>query len=420
MKHRRKQAHAVQASASPSDADEVTVLRSLAASCLACPDRVDRCLIRTAQTQFQKQGYDENIFQVSVRVCGQILFTLHKMGLLSDNIFGVFLSGQTLYSLAITEGVGATGDHRLDSVRETAAGYTIRINKRLICGVDKTDFTLVFVAIEKNSYLFRIDNGLLTPRRMWTHGPCTLFRLKGDVKVPAESLIAEGALARSIVEDALYEERDGLDALNFLATMTPFKTLARGEKIAVLIYRLCYSQVIFAPLDVHYRRLLILALKISTASTVAEIVFGLEASAEDKTKAFTFSIAGGSDRYIKSLIWTYRKIYLKTIDNLVRKKSITGPPARLFALIKRLETDDIVENELEETAFVEVLISLFVTIVILSLARDSGSKLQQSLATLYFDHAAPANDRRLARLLGARILDLDLEVTRVFCQMLAR
>lgn len=399
--------------------EEINVLRALVPLCLDSRDQVDRKALRTAQTEFQRRGFDDNIFQVSVRVCGQILSNLHRLALVEDHVIEDFLSGRTLYSLAITEGL--EDDFKQGSSVEAQTGdtYLMSLNKRLICGIDKTDFTLCFISDPPNAYLFRVDNTKIRSRQTWAFRSCKLFDLDGQIQINKQDLIAEGSLARSIVEDALYEERDGLDATNFLKAAVPFRTLTRENKISVLLCDICQKEIVFSDRDPHYRKLVILALKIATAQTAADAILSAAVQPDVKLKALSYNIAGGSELYIKSLIWDYARIYAKTITLLFKSKEIPDEFTILLKLIDEIVSKNIARTETQREMVAETILSVFLPALVLSLASDGRAKRYSMLATLYVSQTMTKNIERLAKILGTRIYDEHLDVAQLFGKLIA-
>lgn len=391
--------------AAVNDLEEVAMLGHAARQIYSSDLRADPEAVYRLQTSHSLQNFDENLFQVSVRVVGSILQNLDRSSPQYADLKSRFLSGE-VFALAVTSGLSSTVEGPVrESVKRVDDAYQVLINKRMIGGLAKADTVICFVEDGKYCILFEAPVDRFDIRTAWAHGPDMVFDFSGQVVVPNSKILATDSPAKCILETALLEERDGLDAMNFVRRTWQPGELDDVARIEVLACRCAQKYCVFAPSPSLMRAPLILALKLITAEVVNKLAlqYGEGLNFADLQKAFSFSIAGGKNAYVEDQIWLRRKeiYYMLSAELKKRNCEVYGDLIRLIRILEDICEQDFCASDRDYRKFAAVLAHLTLCFALLTLHRTHFRSVGQK----YLATKLPNLLSHIVEILGARIYD---------------
>jgi len=368
------------------------------------PDMVaDQESVYLSQITHSKRGFDENLFQVSVRVVGTILCNLHQISEPASKVVDKFRRGE-VFSLAVTRGISRPGQES-ECIQRVDGGYKVVINKRLIGGLEKAQHIIFYINSKTQSLMFVLSTHSVEFKKVWQYKNSEVSNLTGRVFVPDSAVLAEGFMANCVLETALIEERDGVDAVNFLRSTWPSHALINDTRLEMLAFRCAQKYVVFAPQRLLIREPLVLSLKLLTAITVCA-----HASREanklcfnDVQKAYTFGIAGGTSQYIKEQLWQRRKQILQLLAPRSRESSHNQCPITntLIKLLVILDEEEMCNDDSSKHLYGLLLAKITLIVSLKSLSRQKF----RFIGARYLNLHLPAIRTEFATILGARILD---------------
>ena len=397
--------------------DEIESLGAATRAIYSADMRADLGSVYQYQTAHSRRNYDENLFQVSVRVVGCILHNVQKMNPEQHGVISRFLNGE-VFSLAVTRGIDpTTGEPAREAIRRIEGGYEIVVNKRLIGGLSKADNVICFVDDGTKTLLFEVPAVALSVKQVWRYGADDVSDLTGRVHIPESSVLAEDFMAKCILETALLEERDGLDAMNFVKKTWSASILDRRARIETLACRCAQKYEVFTPKRSLLRTPLILALKLITANTVNDLAARRSdhLSFADIQKAFTFGIAGGTSAFIEDQLWQRREDILTVLEKRLKEldPSRSRELVSILRLLQNILGEEYCTSDRDKRHMSIMLARIILLFVLFTLPKPSF----RIVGDAYLKMELPAIRRMFVEILGSRILDPSLFASQEFARL---